>query len=232
VERAVTEPKYSEVIVDGVAYKSALNAWQKIGKTSFFVFNARKAAGHDLEVSLGFRPIKDESQVVNGVKYESLAAVAEAHGIKESVLSGRLNRMSLEEAIAYKPANGRYTSKRFKKDPQLAISPGHLYFVRIKFDGGVLHKIGITQRTIESRFAAEGDLEIIATASGPLAQLFEVEQGIIGQFKAMHYRAEEEFEGRTETFLFTSEEEGAVCEAICAKVISLKSADVYFASKA
>jgi len=231
-ERAVTEPKSAEVTVNGVTYNSAMSAWQKIGKTSFFVFNARKTAGHDLEVCLGLKPIKDDSQVVNGVTFGSLAAVAEAYDIKETVLSGRLNRMSLEEAIVYKPANGRYTAKRFRDDLQLANSPGLLYFVKIKFDGGLLHKIGITQRTIESRFAAEHDFETIATASGRLAKLFEIEQAIIKQFNAMHFRAEEEFEGRTETFLFTAEEETIVCEAIHAKVAPLKSSGVRFSSKA
>lgn len=221
-ERAVTEPANAVVVVDGVTYKSAMNAWQKIGKTSFFVFNSRKFAGHDLETCLGLKPIKDESRVVNGVPYESLAAVATAYGIKESVLSGRLNRMSFEEALAYKPSNGRYTVKRFREDPQLANSPGHLYFVKIKFDGGILHKIGITQRTIESRFAAERDYETIALVSGPLGKMFEIEQAIIKQFKAMSFRAEDEFEGRTETFLFTDEEEAIICEAIHTKAASLR----------
>jgi len=199
-----------------------MNAWKEIGETSFFVFNARKQAGHDLETCLGLKSFRDESQIVNGVSYPSLAEVAVAFGIKESVLESRVTRMSLEEAVTYNPSNGRYTLKRFKEAPVLAESFGYLYFIEITFPSGALHKVGITQRTVESRFAATPHFRTITVVTGPLCELFLIEQSIIKKFRANLFRGEDEFEGRTETFLLTRQEEKAILFEIEDKSASLK----------
>ncbi|MBL9144419.1 MAG: hypothetical protein JNM99_12140 [Verrucomicrobiaceae bacterium] len=213
-EKAVTEAIGQSVDVNGKTYKSALNAWEQLGKTTLFVFNSRRQAGHDLMICLGLAPLRDQSHQIDGKTYPSLLAVAEAYGIKESVLASRLNRMSISEAARYAPSNGRYSSKRFKEEPELAHSIGWLYFVEINFPTGALHKVGITQRTVEARFLGQCEYRVLGAFRGELAKLFEVEQALIKEFKENSYRAEEEFEGRTETFILNKEEEQALISFI------------------
>jgi hypothetical protein len=156
-----------------------------------------------------------------------MSAVANKYDIKESVLWSRLNRMSISEAVVYNPSNGRYTTKRFKADPALARSVGYLYFVQIRFPGGSLHKVGITQRKVKARFAAHPNYREITVIEGRLGDLFLVEQSILREFRKKVYRAEDEFEGRTETFLLTADEEKAMLKAIQAKASAQKGGEVY-----
>lgn len=209
-EKAVTEAVGQSVDVNGQIYKSALSAWEKIGKTTLSVFNSRRQAGHELMVCLGLAPLRDQSHQIDGVTYSSLSAVAESYGIKESVLASRLHRMSISEAISYEPSNGRYSARRFKEDPELACSIGWLYFVEINFPTGALHKVGITQRTIQARFTGQCGYRVLGAFQGELAKLFKVEQALIKEFRENSYRAEEEFEGRTETFILNKKEEQAL----------------------
>jgi len=126
--------------------------------------------------------------------------------------------MTISEAVAYNPSNGRYTAKRFKCDPELARSVGYLYFVQIALPSGSFHKVGITRRTVESRFAGQPHYRTILVIEGILADLFVVEQSLIKEFRGNLCRAEDEFEGRTETFLLTEQEEEAMLKSIQEKV--------------
>lgn len=121
--------------------------------------------------------------------------------------------MSLEQAVIYKPSNGRFSESIFEKNQELANTLGTLYFVRVNLTNGSLHKIGITKKETGQRFYSH-DIEIIAEAKGKLYDLYRLEQKIITEFSELHYRAEDEFEGRTETFLLMDDEEKEILRFI------------------
>jgi len=211
-ERAVTEPLYDEVEVGGQSFKSALNAWEAIGETNFSTFQARRSNGLPLDVCLGLNPLPSQDRYeINGQSFSSLADVAEAYGLTQSQLSSRLRNMNLEEAVEYNPSNGRFSEAVFERDESLAQSPGILYFVKIELVDGALHKIGITQRSVAARFQSY-KVVVLREFSGALVDAYRLEQLVKTEFQALHYRAEEEFEGRTETFLLMEDEEQAMLD--------------------
>ncbi|MBG0847681.1 GIY-YIG nuclease family protein [Pseudomonas chengduensis] len=202
------------VEINGVRYRSAMNAWDKIGKTSFSTYQGRKSQGLSLEVCLGLEPLpKLERYEVGGKPYGSLAEIAETYNLSIGQLTSRLNNMSLEQAVIYKPSNGRFSESIFEKNQELANTLGTLYFVRVNLTNGSLHKIGITKKETGQRFYSH-DIEIIAEAKGKLYDLYRLEQKIITEFSELHYRAEDEFEGRTETFLLMDDEEKEILRFI------------------
>lgn len=213
-ERSVKEGITEVVEVQGITYRSSMNAWDEIGKTSFSTYQARKLQGFPLEVCLGLEPLpRLERYDINGVPYGSLADVAKAYDLTVGQLASRLNNMTLEQAVIYKPSNGRYSESIFEKNTYLANMPGILYFVRVDLADGVLHKIGITQKETTQRFYSH-NIEVIEEVRGRLRDLYDLEQLIISEFSELHYRAEDEFEGRTETFLLLDEEEKEILNFI------------------
>jgi hypothetical protein len=206
-KRAVSEPISESVIVNGKEYRSAMSAWEAIGQTSSSVYNARKTNGHKLEVCLGLEALPPlDRYELHGKKYASLAEVGLAYGLSVGQLQSRIQGMSLEEAVDYTPSNGRYSETIFKENITLAKSLGRLYFIRIILSSGTLHKIGITQKEISKRFNGF-DYQIIAEYQGPLFNLYQIEQKILIDFRDYHYRGDEDFEGKTETFLLLDDEE-------------------------
>lgn len=152
-ERSVKEGITETVEVQGITYRSALNAWDEVGKTSFSTYQGRKLQGFPLEVCLGLESLpKLERYDINGVHFGSLADVAKAYDLTVGQLASRLNNMTLEQAVIYKPSNGRYSESTFKKNPELSNAPGTLYFIKVALADGVLHKIGITQKETTQRF--------------------------------------------------------------------------------
>ena len=213
-ERAVKEDTTEVVEVRGIRYRSSQNAWDEIGKTNFAVYQARKTLGHSLEVCLGLEPLPSiERYELNGKTYGSLSEVAKENDLSVGQLTSRLKNMSLEEAVIYKPSNGRYSESVFEKDPELANTLATLYFIRVALTDGILQKVGITQKETSQRFRSH-NIEIITEVKGKLRDLYELEQLIISEFSELHYRAEDEFEGRTETFLLMEEEEKEILNFI------------------
>lgn len=205
-ERSVKEPTNS-VVINGIRYKSAMNAWENIGKTSLTTYQGRKATNFPLDVCLGLTPFPSQQVYeVDGREFPSLGEVANAYNLTVAQLSNRLRDMPLEEAVKHIPSNGRYSAKKFKNSPTLARTIGVLYFVKIPSSGGVLHKIGITQGAVSSRLGSR-NFVLIKEFQGELEQLFFIEQEILKTFHQNHYRADESFEGRTETFLLLDDEE-------------------------
>lgn len=220
-ERAVKEPVSDQVAVGGKVFRSATKAWEAIGKTSWSTYEGRKLAGRSLEVCLGLQPLPSlERYEIYGHVYSTIAEVAKAFNMSPSQLSGRLQTMTLEEAVEHIPANGRYTEARFKEDLNLASATGTFYFIKIKSNSGQLHKIGITLKPIERRFQSIS-FEPIAQYSGKMYDLYKIEQEILLQFKANHYRGDEDFEGRTETFLLVAHEELEMLNTIAHKMTEM-----------
>lgn len=206
-KRAVTEPISEPVTVNGTTYRSAMNAWDAIGQTTFTTFTARRTNGYPLEVCLGLEPLPSlERYELHGKTYGSIAEVALAYDLTAAQLRSRLQRMSLEEAVDYSPSNGRYSEAVFNENPALAQSIGRLYFVRISLPSGTLHKVGITQREVSQRF--HGFMyQTVAEYQGALFLLYQIEQKVLAEFRDYHYRADDDFEGKTETFLLMDDEE-------------------------
>ena len=131
-ERSVKEGITETVEVQGITYRSSMNAWDEVGKTSFSTYQGRKLQGFPLEVCLGLEPLpRLERYDIYGVSYGSLADVAKTYNLTVGQLASRLNNMTLEQAVVYKPSNGRYSESTFKKKPNLANTPGILYFIRV-----------------------------------------------------------------------------------------------------
>lgn len=213
-ERAVKEEISEKVTINGKQYRSAMSAWESVGLTNFVTYQGRKTKGFSLEVCLGLQPLPSEEKYQIGeMTYGSISEVANAYNLTVGQLASRLNTMTLEEAVVYTPSNGRYTAASFKRNPELANSKGILYFIKIKLSDGVLHKIGITQKETSQRFNSY-KFELIHEVRGRLQELYEMEQLIVKEFSDLHYRAEEEFEGRTETFLLMDDEEKYVLDFI------------------
>lgn len=204
---AVSKPVANAVVVNETEYRSAMSAWEAIGVTTFATYQGRTAKGHPLEVCLGIAPLPSLNRYeIGDIKYSTLAEVAAAHELTLPALTSRLLSMTLEEALAYTPITGRYSAGAFNKSPKLANSPGTLYFVKIQLVDGTLHKVGITQKTTSRRLGAV-DHQVIFERTGKLIELYAIEQEAVKLFSTRLFRAEDEFEGRTETFLLTNEEE-------------------------
>lgn len=220
-ERAVKEPVSDQVTVDGRAFKNATKAWETMGKTNWSTYESRKLGGHSLEVCLGLQPLPSVDRYeVFGISFPTIAEVANAFNMSSSQLSGRLQTMTLEEAVVYVPANGRYTEARFKEDPNLAYATGTFYFIKIQSKDGLLHKIGITLKAIERRFQST-NFELLAQYSGKMSDLYKIEQEVLKQFESNRYRGDEDFDGRTETFLLMAHEELEMLKTIAHKMTGI-----------
>lgn len=206
-EKAVRGIVWEPVVVGGRKFKSAMNAWDEIGKTSFMTFQGRKNLGYSLAICLGLEPLpKVDRYVVYGKSYPSLEAVADEFGLSVGQLSNRVNSMTIEEAVEHNPRTGKYSTKRFQEDPELGASIGVLYLVRIEIDGTLLHKIGITKKSIKSRFRGYAFTEI-ACRRDTLENLYDAEQMIVDRYADYLFRADESFDGKTETFILNSQQE-------------------------
>lgn len=216
-DRAVKEPVSDNVVVNGITYRSALAAWEAVGKTDFIAYQGRKNRNLPLDVCLGLTPIPRQPKYeINGKVFATLEEVATEFNLTVGQINHRLLTMSLEEAVVYTPQNkGQYSSARFRDDPKLAKTIGNLYFVEISQESGILHKIGITQRPIEKRLSPN---KILAQYSSELEKLFIIEQQILEEFHENHYRANEGFDGKTETFVFSEDEVAKVMIAIVSKI--------------
>jgi hypothetical protein len=181
-------------------------------------------AGHGLRVAIGLDPLPRRSghpsfagrHEVFGQWFDSLEEVAEHYSLSDAALRERMKKMSLEEAVSFRPFSGRYTEAKFAADPQMAARQATLYFVRVSCKDGELHKIGITTRSIRKRLGPRHS--VIAAWRGALIDVFRAEQAVMACFRDKHYRAEDEFAGKTETFIFLTEEEGRVIEAVEADI--------------
>jgi DNA-directed RNA polymerase specialized sigma24 family protein len=224
-ERAVSEQVAAPVEVDGKSYRSALAAWNVLGETAFSVFSFRRKKGYSLRVSLGLDPVPTKERYeVQGEAFASLEEVSDRFSVPVGHLQSRLKRMNIEEAVVYKPIVGRYTEAKFAADPELASRLGTLYFVKIAARDGELHKIGITARSIAERFS-KSDHVVLAYWPGTLLDLYRIEQQVLGLFGENHYRAEEDFDGRTETFVFLPHEERDVIRVIDRAIVAFMPVD-------
>lgn len=213
-EKAVKEVIGEKVVINGKSYKSPRAAWESIGTVTESNFSSRKAQGLPIEICLGLSPLpKEDKYFVNGTGYPSLEALAVSYDLTPGQLVHRLRTMNVEDAVIYKPTYGGYTQKRFDDDPQLALLQGALYFVSIEQPEGVLHKIGITRYSAANRLQSYKYRPIIQ-ATGNLRELFEIEQTILNEFHSLKYRADESFDGKTETFLLNDAEIEAMRKAI------------------
>ena len=213
-KRAVSENVCESVEVNGTTYRSAYFAWRKIGRNSLQKFTYRHKLRMPIEVCLGFQPMpKKVTTWFDGKGYTSNKALAAAFGLSPQALMGRLKNMSLREALTFVPPNnGVYSPGYFKKYPDVAETKGRLYFVRLKLSAGTLQKIGITTKEICSRLQLK--YEFIAELRGTLAEMYEIEQQILKSFSSYLERADESFDGKTETFRLTPALEMAVVRMI------------------
>ena len=159
---------------------------------------------------------------MNGESYSSIAEIASDFDLTSTQLSSRLETMTLEEAVNYIPSNGRYSESRFKSDTKLAKTVGSLYFIKIISSDGTLHKIRITARAVGRRFSSI-EYELIEEYTGTLCDLYRVEQRVMTLFSDKHYRGDDDFDGRTETFLLMDEEELEMQEAIAFEMEQFES---------
>lgn len=200
VERAVSEPPQdTSVTVCGVKYRSTDQAWEQLGKAPYSTFVGRRSKRLPLEVCLGLEPLPPRMRYqVKGKSYRSLADVADAYSIPLTTLRQRVRLMSLEKALAYVPRMGRYSPAVFKRDPALARKSAYLYFASAELVHGTLYKIGITVLSASQRLAAV-DHRILALYRGQLSEIYDMEQRVLKRFHEFRSRANDGFDGKTET---------------------------------
>ncbi|MEI2264491.1 helix-turn-helix domain-containing protein [Erwinia sp. CGal63] len=208
--QAVSKEISARVVINSIEYRSAMNAWEKIGKTPLSTYTGRRKQGLPLEVCLGLQPLPGlERYELDGVCYNTLKEVAEAYKLTLPGLIARTKLMSLEEAVVYKPQCGRFSEKSFEKNPQLANAIGRLYFIEITLPEGLLQKIGITSQQVRNRFNNH-ETRTILEVTGAMKDVYKVEQVVLKNFSHLLYRAGESFGGKTETFLMLPSEEEKV----------------------
>ena len=213
-ERAVKEDPKDAVEVDGVRYASVHAAWTKLSELKYSTFCARRRRGLPLNISLGLEALPKKIRIrFEEKEYATRKELAADFGLTAAALSKRLRKMDLKDALEFvAPPNGLYSLAYFAKYPDVAARAGRLYFVRLETQDGPLHKIGITLNSVHKRLQRK--FELVAEFHGRLADLFQIEQQIIVRFAANHKRADEKFEGKTETFSLTAEMESVVVQAI------------------
>lgn len=67
------------------------------------------------------------------------------------------------------------------------------------------------------------EYELIEEYTGTLCDLYRVEQRVMTLFSDKHYRGDDDFDGRTETFLLMDEEELEMQEAIAFEMEQFES---------
>jgi hypothetical protein len=222
------KPKGTPITVNDTTYPNRYLAYQALKpNTSYRHVLARLKNDWTPEEAFGLEPRKGvttskkatQKYHIGDQKFSTRQVIADTYQINLKTLESRLQSMSLEEAVNFQRMGG-YSRPFFERNPGIANGPGILYFVRVNLDEGVLHKVGITRRSTEMRFVAE-DVEVIAEFMGKLGDLFEIEQKVIEQFSILRYRPDERFDGETETFLLTEEEEAEMLKVISAYVEQL-----------
>jgi hypothetical protein len=204
---AVGKSARQQVVVDGITYRSVADAFKQLGKVGQATFYRRRKAGQDLRECLGLnRVTSPKTYRVDGREFATLKEVALAYDMPLGLLQSRAARLGLDEAIhGHVGRTGRYSRRRFRANPQLAASAATVYLIQVTTPEGVLHKIGITRQTVRSRMSNHKH-SLIAAYHGRLADVYEVEQGLLKRFEANRYKASVAFAGRTETLLLLAHE--------------------------
>jgi hypothetical protein len=203
LEKAMETPVRGQVIVAGQAFKSDLEAFEKIGRVSFANYMIRRTRKHPIEVCLGLEPMP---RTIKQKTKKELVEIAGSNNLSYIQLSKRLKEMTLDEALKHIPVIGKYNHAVFARKPQLANSRGYLYFVTLNTPEGILYKIGITKR-LATRFRSKQINSVKAIIQGKLIDVYTLEQRILKEFSDSAYKADKCFEGRTETLLLDDLEE-------------------------
>lgn len=207
---------------DGQKYSSPKEVWKNHGCVPYSVFATRYQVGQEMDVCLGkaTHPMThlDGNYVIDGVTFRTHDDICKYLGISRGGLVSRLKTMGLQEAVddirLTAKCKGRYNDKYFVKYPEMKGVKGNFYFISFEVNGVVLHKVGVTRRDVTSRFYGKSECSVIKTASGSLHDMYMLEQEIIRKFSSFKHKAERFFEGRTELFKLTKEEEAKVVEYI------------------
>ena len=105
-----------------------------------------------------------------------------------SVLNNRLRKgLTIREAIDLGPKNlgneGRYNREIFKRNPDLATTPGKFYFASVFINENKRYKIGITTQAIKNRLSKEFfSYKIIKLVKNSLYQCYLLERKLLSTF--------------------------------------------------
>jgi len=206
------------VIVKGKSFKSLYEAAAHYdvphGRAKY-----RTEKGATVEQALGLEPYSTAYSVeFKGKMYESLKALADAHGFELHVVRGRLRLgWTLEQALETvdRPKSslqqGKFNETFFERYTEEKERPAVLYFVNIKHTATnqTFSKIGITAYTVEGRLAkASGySYEVITSKETTLYDAWQIEQMVLEDYADFGFVWERtDFGGRTECFSFSDEQ--------------------------
>ena len=175
--------------------------------------------GKTVEQALGIEPLSPAIEV-DGNIFTTLREAASAYGVNKDKVGKRLiSGWTLEEALNIadrkKPAinRGGINANLFSKNPELKECPSKIYLVHFtsKMTGENFHKIGITTRTLKSRFGgsvgSNYKYKEIASIDLPLYIAWKLEQKLLKEFSQSQYIINDPlFTGRKECFRFNKTE--------------------------
>ncbi|WP_408602123.1 hypothetical protein [Pseudomonas sp. PLMAX] len=207
----------------GEAFSCLKDIWKKYGRVSHSVFSNRyHQGGQDLDVCLGIveHPMAhlDGEYIVDGRSFRTIDEVCSYLKISKSMMSTKLRKMSLKEAVeeikVSAESRGRYCKKYFDKHPAMKDVSSNFYLMSFESEGSILHKVGVTRGDIAMRFRGKSDCNLIKSANGKLYDMYMLVQALLERFSSLKHKAGRFVQGRTETFKLTSDDLQIVVEYI------------------
>ncbi|CAK2594654.1 conserved hypothetical protein [Vibrio crassostreae] len=178
------EGKHKSFIVDGKVFPTLQDAAKEYG-IKIETLRGRREIGWTPRQIVGL-DIAPHLTVYkwDGKEFGTVRDVAQYVGMSEKLLSSRLTRMTLADAIELGNKrvvnSGRYNMTILERDEELANTPSFLYFLEMIVDERLAYKVGITTTTVAERMSSERGVlwEEIAVGNGTLMECFKLEQAI------------------------------------------------------
>ena len=202
-----------QITVENKTYKSISEAARYYRLTPETVVAAlEKGATINQAFKLELKPT-EYSFEFEGKFYRDRNHLCNVFNFSVSLLRNRLNRgLTIREALDLGNNNigneGRYNMKIFKKNPELANTPGKLYFASVLINNNNRYKIGITTKTIRDRLSKEFlSFRLVKQLKTNLYQCYLLEKKLLNKYSKYRDREinPEQLDGYKEVFNFPEE---------------------------
>ena len=198
------------ITVENKEYKSIADAARNYGLTPETILAAlNTGATINQAFKLEMRPTEDTFEF-EGKFYKNKEHLCREFKFPSSVLNNRLRKgLTIRQSIDLGPKNlgneGRYNREIFKRNPDLATTPGKFYFASVFINENKRYKIGITTQRIKNRLSKEFySYKILKLLKKPLLQCYLLEKQLLKTFSK--YRdtniTSDQLDGYKEVFNF------------------------------
>ncbi|MGR5262268.1 GIY-YIG nuclease family protein [Vibrio astriarenae] len=183
-EAVMMEGRNKTLVVDDKRFATLQEAADEFG-IQIETLRNRRANNWTPRQIVGLDPAPNTTVYTwNGMEFTSINEISDYFGIPKGLVSSRLNRMSLEEAVKLGDqklvGTGRYNMTILTRDEALATKPSLLYFVKMTIDERVVYKVGITTSTLAERMSGyrKFQWEEVAIGRATLLECYKLEQSI------------------------------------------------------